>query len=655
MMSDQSPPTGARDGVDRFQEMADAAPAILWATDTVHQCTFLSRGWYEYTGQSEGAGLDLGWTQAAHPDDQARTRQAFLDAAARREPFRAEYRLQTGDGQYRWAIDQGRPRFGAGGEFLGYVGSVLDIHDRKRSEQRLQQAHALLEGITQGTDDLIAAADGSCHVQYCNAAYRADFVSLWDKQIEIGASFVDLLGDWPEQQQQAIGLWRRALAGESFSVTIGLGPSADRRQVYEARFSPIYNEHGKISAAAHILRNVTERVQSTEALRQARDELEQRVAERTAELQLQTERLRNLAHELVAAEHRERKRLAALLHDDLQQLLVAAKIRLTAATRNVHDVESASALERVLEIVDSAVDASRHLTRQLRPPVLYEAGLVPALQWLATDMNQVHGLDIETDMAELSVPLSDELKALLFESVRELLRNVVKHAGVRAARMCLRHHEPYVEVAVEDRGSGFDAHQLEDAPARHELGLFSIRERLAALGGALRLQGLPGGGTRVELAIPIAADGGVHVRQHLGLECTSADPIAALGEHERPTRVLVVDDHAIVRQGIANVLRGDERMVVVGEASDGVDAIAAVAREHPDVVLMDVNMPRMNGVEATREIRARWPAVRVVALSVQDDAATAQTMRNAGAEAFISKSDDASLMIRTVLGDAVLA
>jgi signal transduction histidine kinase len=438
-------------------------------------------------------------------------------------------------------------------------------------------------------------------------------------------------------------------------VTIGLGPGADRRRMYEARFSPIYDEHDEVSGAAHILRNVTEHVQSTEALRRARDQLEGRVADRTAELQLQTERLQNLAHELAAAEHRERKRLAALLHDDLQQLLVAAKIRLNAAMRNVQDADSASALVQVVDIVDRAVDASRHLTRQLRPPVLYEAGLVAALQWLATEMNQMHGLAVETDTAELPIPLSDDIKALLFESVRELLLNVVKHAGVHRARVCLRHHAPDVEIAVEDEGTGLDLSQLDEAPARHGLGLFSLRERLAALGGDLRFQGVSGGGTRVELSIPIATDGGAQVPLHAMLERAGADDIVERGEHERTTRVLVVDDHAIVRQGIANVLRSDDRMVVVGEAADGVDAIAAVAHEHPDVVVMDVNMPRMNGVEATREIRARWPSVRVVALSVQDDAATAQTMRNAGAEAFISKSDDAALMIRTVLGDAVVA
>ncbi|MDN5850978.1 MAG: response regulator transcription factor, partial [Nitrococcus sp.] len=137
----------------------------------------------------------------------------------------------------------------------------------------------------------------------------------------------------------------------------------------------------------------------------------------------------------------------------------------------------------------------------------------------------------------------------------------------------------------------------------------------------------------------------------------TALPAAAVGAqtHSRTaaadckTRVLVVDDHPIVREGIASVLSSDERVVVVGEAADGVEAIDAVARYQPEVVLIDVNMPRMNGVEATREIHRRWPEVRIVALSVQDDAATEKAMISAGAAAFVSKSDDAGRMINAVL------
>ncbi|WP_168210700.1 PAS domain-containing sensor histidine kinase [Persicimonas caeni] len=123
-----------------FRSMADTAPAMLWVTGTNNQCTFLSRGWYDYTGQTEQEGLGFGWVHAVHPDDRQRARELYLKAAEQREPFKFDYRLRGTDGKYRWAIDSGRPRFDADGNWLGYIGSVIDVHERKESEQALRRA-----------------------------------------------------------------------------------------------------------------------------------------------------------------------------------------------------------------------------------------------------------------------------------------------------------------------------------------------------------------------------------------------------------------------------------------------------------------------------------------------------------------------------------
>lgn len=121
------------------------------------------------------------------------------------------------------------------------------------------------------------------------------------------------------------------------------------------------------------------------------------------------------------------------------------------------------------------------------------------------------------------------------------------------------------------------------------------------------------------------------------------------GDTAGPTRVLVVDDHAIVREGIASVLDSDPRIAVVGEAGDGVEALELLQQLQTDVVLMDVNMPRMNGIEATRELKSRWPDLLTVGLSVQSDPPTAELMREAGAAGFIPKSGDSDEMIATIL------
>ena len=144
-----------RESEARFREFADAAPATLWITEPDGSCSFLSRGWRELTGQTSEEALGWGWTTAIHPDDRTPVHDAFLAANEKREPFSLDCRVRAVDGTYRWIIASGRPRFGASGEYLGFVGSVIDITDRKRAEQSKDEflatlSHELRTPLTSG-------------------------------------------------------------------------------------------------------------------------------------------------------------------------------------------------------------------------------------------------------------------------------------------------------------------------------------------------------------------------------------------------------------------------------------------------------------------------------------------------------------------------
>ncbi|WP_374468330.1 sensor histidine kinase [Phenylobacterium sp.] len=127
-----------RESESRFRHLADNAPVMVWVTEPDGACSFLSRSWYDFTGQQPAEALGYGWLEATHPDDRAEAQRVFVEANQRREPFRLEYRLRRADGVYRWAIDAAVPRLGEHGEFLGYVGSVLDIEDRRQIEEHLR-------------------------------------------------------------------------------------------------------------------------------------------------------------------------------------------------------------------------------------------------------------------------------------------------------------------------------------------------------------------------------------------------------------------------------------------------------------------------------------------------------------------------------------
>ncbi|WP_442938595.1 GAF domain-containing protein [Nostoc sp.] len=133
-----------RESEARFRNMADHAPVMVWISEADATCTYLSQSWYEFTGQTPATGLDFGWLNAMHPDDRNEAERIFIAANANREAFRLDYRLRRKDGSYAWAIDSAQPRFSETGEFLGYIGSVIDITDRKRAEVTLHESEAKL-------------------------------------------------------------------------------------------------------------------------------------------------------------------------------------------------------------------------------------------------------------------------------------------------------------------------------------------------------------------------------------------------------------------------------------------------------------------------------------------------------------------------------
>lgn len=362
-------------------------------------------------------------------------------------------------------------------------------------------------------------------------------------------------------------------------------------------------------------------------------------------LEQRAEQLRRLAMELAQTEQRERRRVARLLHDNLQQLLVAVQMRIAELRGDMVDRPRVlERISRIQELLNDASETSRSLTGQLSPPLLYEVGLVAALKWLGRQMLKDHNLEVHFH-ADGEVRMRDEpMRATLFDAVRELLLNVIKHAEVGEAWVRVEQTEQEVRLSVEDHGAGYDTRQISAESDPSSFGLASVRERMQWLGGSMNVSSKRGEGTRTVLEVPLGSRS-TSVLSHASdaSSVTSARSPAAEDDATSPMagrrlRVLVVDDHRMVREGLVRMIDEAPDFEVVAQAGDGVEAVELAADYRPDVITMDVTMPRLDGVEATRRIAQMLPGVRIIGLSLHAEEDMAQRMRDAGAESYLNKA-----------------
>lgn len=529
---------------------------------------------------------------------------------------------------------------------------------------------ALLQATLESSTDGILVTDNDGIVTGFNAKY-AGMWKFAPEELQ-GAQHFELMYHLNKQPRDPVAYRRRMqeIYDTTPDETHDLLELADGRVM--ERYTKILKVDGNRIGRVWCYQDVTRQKNAEAELRTANDTLETKVQERTAELTHVIERLHKeienrerleislrertiqlqmMAAELTLAEQRERHRLAVLLHDNLQQLLTAAKISTSIIERARPD--AVPALSRELSgLIGECIKASRTLTGELSPPILREGGLVPALEWLARWVREKHGLEVVVMVhGEVEVDRED-LNILLFQCVRELLFNIVKHAGVEHGFLEVDSDENEVIIRVSDEGTGFDPDSMLGCGAAEGFGVFAIRERLDILGGHMSVVSTPGKGCCFTLTAPRD-----HHSPHPASITTAKSParpakierIDANTEYPK-LKVMLVDDHKVVRQALAEMLKNEPDIEVVGGAADGESAVRLVDQLQPDVVLMDISMPKMSGIEATRLIRSRHPGVQVIALSMFDEADRANAMREAGATLYLNKSGPVEAVVGAIRG-----
>ncbi len=403
----------------------------------------------------------------------------------------------------RWYLSRILPYRSTSDHIDGVVITFVDITERKKSEEALRRSEA-----------------------FHRLAVEAGRVGTWEFDLEkdectISPIMAELMGYSPEQGVVSGKQWRESVVPEDrarvegafqgsveartrFEFTFWIQLSGKERRWLYSRGGVSREEAGKAVRMHGATIDMTDRKQTEQALRASEEQLreanatlERRVDERTIALEQSANQLRALMGQLTRAEQLERRRIAAILHEHIQQILVAARLRVESFGGESSGEVGRKNRNDVVMLLNDAIEAARTLAVELVPPLLHEEGLPGALHWLADQMKTGQRLNVRINAESRANPQRPELRDFLFHAARELLLNVVKHAKTNKASLRLSRNETGIIMEVADEGKGFAADKLD----RNTFGLLHLRDRAQALGGALSVQS-DKRGTRVTVTFP---------------------------------------------------------------------------------------------------------------------------------------------------------
>jgi len=559
-----------------------------------------------------------------------------------------EYRTHGGDYQVHWwrvRLVPLRREEGVAGTVLVLL---LDVTEQVMARQRLSELaktaesnYSQLEAVINSMSDAVIICDALGRIVRMNPAGRTIYglagneVPATLHDLREGVNLRDMSGKLLTWEEMPLS---RVLEGAMVENVDLRALRKDSGEEWIGNYNgvSIREGEGRVSMAVLTVRDVTLDKQRERQLTDWSEALAQRVTERTQSLLKYQSQLRDLATELARAEQRTRKQVADDLHDWVAQDLGVCGWKIGMARKLVRSPSALNYLKEAEALLSKSLRYTRTMISQLCPVALHEAGLCAALKYLGEQMMQ-YGLSVEVESDPEAEELPEEEALVVFQMVRELLFNVVKHAGVEKATVEARWEKNGLLISVLDRGKGFSAQEdARTSTGGRKYGLFSISERLEALGGWFLLESAPGSGTKATIFAPL--------RKRENSAVASNYPSSPPGQapeirpQSRLGRIVVADDHKEVRSGLRSLLDGYSELHVVGEAANGEEAVELVAKFRPDAVIMDVNMPKMNGIQATRRIKRDYPDTVVIGLSVFEDRQIASLMLKAGATRMLSKS-----------------
>ena len=422
--------------------------------------------------------------------------------------------------------------------------------------------------------------------------------------------------------------------GNTVQGEIRLNPKEGRSRIVRLALTPVDTNTATRNICV-VATELTELVEANEALRSNEESLQQ------------------LSARLLKLQDEERRHIARDLHDITGQKLAAQSIALSQVlTRKSLDAESQRMVSDCITLSKQIGEEVRTLSYVLHPPLLDELGLASAVKWYAEGFEQRTGVKVEVEVDSDFPRLPPDVEVTLFRIVQESLNNVHRYSGSRKAWVRLgATRERKIDVEIKDAGKGIDPGVLNTASrsvAPIGVGIQGMKERMRQLAGKLEITSGVGRGTRVTATLPWSR---IEAAAPAEAALTPAgSPQQVSGEHRNDLRkqILIADDHELLRRGIRSMLETEAAWEICAEAVNGQDAVDKAAALHPDLVILDINMPVLNGLAAVRQMLRGAPKTKILVFTVHDSEQTEKEVRAAGGHAYLSKNNASQDLLRVV-------
>jgi PAS domain S-box-containing protein len=497
-----------------FRIMADAAPVMIWMSGADKLSTYFNKPWLEFTGRTLDKELSVGWSEVLHPDDFQRCLTTYTEAFDARRDFEVECRSRRHDGLYRWVLNRGNPIHAADGTFLGYVGSCIDVTERKAAEA--QRERLLVESLRDYAISIFWLTPAG-EVARWNASaerlngYRADEIlgghcSRFFPPAEVREGKPDrLLGAAADNGRIEDEGWRVRKDGSTYWAKVII--------------SAVRDDAGLLRGFVTVTRDMTERKRVEEELRFRAAELA-RVSEEQCEI---IDRLRRLRSQRDAEQGQlllddERRRIARDLHDHVEQTLFAIGLAAEATLANSRTDqrrEIAETLTRVSKLAAAGAERLREAIFALNHAKVVGRGLVPVLWNLTSDFRQRTGIEADIVLTGSQRRLPTEVAETLYAAACEALANVELHSDAAAVILGLHISGQSVTLSIQDDGTGATVPPPERSVNNAAcFGLRSVRDRVRDLNGSFVAGPNPDGGFRVRTQLSLQTGASTRNGQH---------------------------------------------------------------------------------------------------------------------------------------------